>query len=98
MLVLTRKQNEEIQIGHDIVIKVISTGRGKVKLGIEAPAEVRVLRGELEESVKATRLATDANQTEDRPLAADTFQARVKQALKKNAAAKTNAVKADAAA
>ena len=38
MLVLTRKKNEMIQIGNDIVIKVISTGRGKVKLGIEAPA------------------------------------------------------------
>jgi carbon storage regulator len=47
MLVLTRKQAETIQIGEDIVIKVIATGRGKVKLGIEAPASVRVLRGEL---------------------------------------------------
>lgn len=47
MLVLTRKQDEMIQIGDSVVIKVISTGRGKVKLGIEAPAHVRVLRGEL---------------------------------------------------
>lgn len=47
MLVLTRKKDETVHIGTDIVIKVIATGRGKVKLGIEAPAEVRVLRGEL---------------------------------------------------
>jgi carbon storage regulator len=47
MLVLTRKQDEMIQIGDNIVIKVIATGRGKVKLGIEAPSNVRVLRGEL---------------------------------------------------
>lgn len=47
MLVLTRKKNELIQIGNQIVVKVISTGRGKVKLGIEAPANVRVLRAEL---------------------------------------------------
>lgn len=47
MLVLTRKQDEMIQIGDSVVIKVIATGRGKVKLGIEAPAHVRVLRGEL---------------------------------------------------
>jgi len=47
MLVLTRKKNEVIQIGQQIVIKVISTGRGKVKLGIDAPANVRVLRAEL---------------------------------------------------
>jgi len=47
MLVLTRKKGETIQIGDDIVIKVISTGRGKVKIGIEAPNSVRVIRGEL---------------------------------------------------
>lgn len=47
MLVLTRKQSETIQIGENVTIKVIATGRGKVKLGIEAPADVRVLRGEL---------------------------------------------------
>ena len=40
MLVLTRKKNELIQIGNEIVVKVISTGRGKVKLGIDAPANV----------------------------------------------------------
>ena len=52
MLVLTRKKNEMIQIGEAIVIKVISTGRGKVKLGIDAPANVRVLRAELAETVR----------------------------------------------
>jgi carbon storage regulator len=47
MLVLTRKKGESIQIGREVVIKVIATGRGKVKIGVEAPANVRVLRGEL---------------------------------------------------
>ena len=47
MLVLTRKKNETIQIGGNVVIKVIATGRGKVKIGIDAPASVRVRRGEL---------------------------------------------------
>jgi carbon storage regulator len=54
MLVLTRKKNEVIQIGQQIVIKVISTGRGKVKLGIDAPANIRVLRAELAKLVPAT--------------------------------------------
>ncbi len=54
MLVLTRKKGETIQIGDSIVIKVITTGRGKVKIGIEAPQATRVLRGELVESI--TRL------------------------------------------
>lgn len=47
MLILTRKRSETIQIGDDVVIKVIRTGRGSVKLGIDAPQNVRVLRGEL---------------------------------------------------
>lgn len=50
MLVLTRKRNEVIHIGQEIVIKVISTGRGKVKLGIDAPPDVRVLRAELNDA------------------------------------------------
>ena len=51
MLVLTRKKDEIIRIGDSIVIKVISTGRGKAKLGIDAPASIRILRGELVDAV-----------------------------------------------
>ncbi|WP_240928217.1 carbon storage regulator [Thalassoroseus pseudoceratinae] len=47
MLVLTRKTSEMIQVGDDIVIKVIRTGKSTVKIGIEAPSNVRVLRAEL---------------------------------------------------
>lgn len=52
MLVLTRKPAEIIRIGQDIVIKVIKTGKGTVKIGIEAPSSVRVMRGELVEDEK----------------------------------------------
>lgn len=47
MLVLTRKRSEMIQIGENIFVKVIQTGHSTVKIGIEAPADVRVLRAEL---------------------------------------------------
>jgi len=47
MLVLTRKKSEAIRIGNDVFVKVIRTGRSTVKIGIEAPANVRVVRGEL---------------------------------------------------
>jgi carbon storage regulator len=53
MLVLTRKQGEQIRIGDSIVIKVISSGRGKAKIGIDAPADVRVMRGELAKLLEA---------------------------------------------
>jgi carbon storage regulator CsrA len=56
MLVLTRKTAETIQIGNDIVIKVISCGRGRVKIGVEAPGDVRVVRGELIEPAALKRL------------------------------------------
>jgi carbon storage regulator CsrA len=47
MLVLTRKKSEAIRIGENVFVKVIRTGRSTVKIGIEAPANVRVVRGEL---------------------------------------------------
>jgi carbon storage regulator len=62
MLVLTRKKDEMIQIGDSVVIKVIATGRGKCKLGIEAPSQVRVVRGEL--SPLAQKFAAPARTAE----------------------------------
>ncbi|QDT55036.1 hypothetical protein Pan44_30770 [Caulifigura coniformis] len=56
MLVLTRKTAETIQIGNDVVIKVIYCGRGRVKIGVEAPGDVRVVRGELLEPAAIKRL------------------------------------------
>jgi carbon storage regulator len=47
MLVLTRKRSEMIQIGDDVIIKVIETGPRWVKIGIDAPDNVRVIRAEL---------------------------------------------------
>ncbi len=56
MLVLTRKPAEMIQIGDDIVIKVIKTSHGTVKIGIDAPEHIRVMRGELLEQVPSATL------------------------------------------
>ncbi len=47
MLVLTRKQNEKIRIGENITITVIRMKGKAVRLGIDAPKNVNVLRGEL---------------------------------------------------
>ena len=47
MLVLSRKKYEMIRIGDDVLVKVIETGRNSVKIGVQAPAGVRVLRAEL---------------------------------------------------
>ena len=47
MLVLTRKHQEKIRIGDHITITVLKTKGKTVRLGIEAPTEVPVIRGEL---------------------------------------------------
>jgi len=47
MLVLTRKLQEKIQIGADITITVLRVKGNQVRVGIEAPKDVRVVRAEL---------------------------------------------------
>lgn len=47
MLVLTRKEGEKILIGDDIVVEVIEVRGDKVRLGITAPAALRVDREEI---------------------------------------------------
>jgi carbon storage regulator CsrA len=47
MLVLTRKFQEKIRIGHNITVTILRIKGNAVRLGIEAPAKVTVLRGEL---------------------------------------------------
>lgn len=73
MLVLTRKQNEQIRIGNDITITVIRTKGKAVRLGIEAPSEISVLRGELvfdtseepeAESTSSTRVSNSSKSAE----------------------------------
>lgn len=57
MLVLSRKLDESIVIGDDITIKVISIEKGVVKLGIDAPKNVSIVRSELLEDVKNANIA-----------------------------------------
>lgn len=47
MLVLSRKKNERLFIGDNIVITIVRVAGGSVRLGIEAPSEVHVRREEV---------------------------------------------------
>jgi len=47
MLVLSRKQNERIVVGGSVVVTVVRISGDKVRLGIDAPADVRVVRDEV---------------------------------------------------
>jgi len=48
MLVLSRKESQRIRLGDSIVITVVRLGGDKVRLGIQAPKDMLVLRDELE--------------------------------------------------
>lgn len=48
MLVLSRKENERIRLGDSIVVTIVRVAGDKVRLGIQAPPNVLVLRDELE--------------------------------------------------
>jgi len=47
MLVLTRKPGEKLFISEGIVITVLSVNGGRIRVGIEAPDDVPIVRGEL---------------------------------------------------
>lgn len=53
MLVLSRRERERIKLGDSIIVTVVRVAGDKVRLGIEAPPEVVVLRDELEPRVPA---------------------------------------------
>lgn len=75
MLVLTRKMNERINIGHDIEIFVIEIKDDHVKIGIKAPKDVPIYRQEiyksiLEENERAVSTPAMALQDVDKLLSA----------------------------
>lgn len=64
MLVLSRKLDESIQIGANIRLKILHISEGQVKIGIEAPDDVKIYRAEiLSEIEKQTMLAAKAGKS-----------------------------------
>ena len=65
MLVLARKLDESIAIGDNISIKIISIDKGSVKLGIDAPRDISIVRNELLEDVKDSNIAASKEHNQD---------------------------------
>ena len=61
MLVISRKINEKIKIGDDIEIVILSIDKNQVKIGIEAPKNVSILRSELLENIKKENIKAAKN-------------------------------------
>ncbi len=67
MLVLTRKIDESITIGHSITISVLEVKGNQVKLGVKAPKDIAINRTEvyekiMSENIKASEAPTDLDQ------------------------------------
>jgi len=56
VLVLTRRQGESIRIGSDVRVTIVASSGGQVRIAIDAPTEVGILREELFERVAAANL------------------------------------------
>jgi len=73
MLILTRKIGESIVIGDDIVIKVVETGKNSIRIGIDAPREITVLRKEVFESIQKENILSSKGDNSDITEAAKLF-------------------------
>ncbi|MFV2065438.1 MAG: carbon storage regulator [Pirellulales bacterium] len=62
MLVLSRKESQRIKLGESIVVTVVRVTGDKVRLGIEAPSDVLILREELDPH-EATAMADQEEET-----------------------------------
>ena len=61
MLVLSRKKGETIKIGDDIEITIVATANDQVKIGIQAPKNIEILRKELFEEIQDENKAASAS-------------------------------------
>ena len=67
MLILSRKIGESIQIDHDVKIVVLETKGKQVRLGIEAPDEVKVHRSEIYDRIQKELKKLEEMEKEHKP-------------------------------
>ncbi len=65
MLILTRKAEEKIKIGDNIVVSVLGIEGGSVKIGIDAPKEITILRMEIFEQIQKENIESAAKELID---------------------------------
>ena len=55
MLILQRKAGEALRIGENITVSILSVDSGRVRIAIDAPTEIPILRSELLETIQTNR-------------------------------------------
>ena len=68
MLILTRKTNEKIRIGNDITITIIEVRGDQVKVGVDAPKEIKVFRHEVLQAIQNENKIAVANEGAEKKL------------------------------
>ena len=68
MLVLSRRESQRIKLGNSIVVTVVRVSGDKVRLGIEAPPDVLILRDELEPYAAATATSDEGTARSERSI------------------------------
>ncbi len=76
VLVLSRKPEQKLLLGDDIVLTVLAIDGDRVKIGIEAPRKVTILRYEVYEQIHASNDAASASRPSPRAVA-DALRGRV---------------------
>ena len=69
MLVLSRKESEKIILGDEIVLTIVRVSGDRVRIGIQAPKDMLILRQELETNEIEISSSNDANQSNQRKAA-----------------------------
>jgi len=62
MLILSRRESECIHLGDDIVLTIVRVSGEKVRIGVEAPPHIKILRNELELS-KPSQASSESDVT-----------------------------------
>jgi len=83
MLILSRRPGESLTIGDNIVVTVVSINGNQIRLGIDAPRDVRVLRDEIYKAIRAENQAAASTDEQKRRMD-DAFK-RLRQGSEKDA-------------
>jgi len=64
MLVLSRKESQRVRLGDEIVLTIVRVSGDRVRLGIEAPSDIVILREELDHDVAKHNDTQNENQSD----------------------------------
>lgn len=68
MLILSRREGETVVVANGLVVfKIIDVLQGRVRIGVDAPKDMPVHRGEVQERIDAQRNARETNPPPDAP-------------------------------